>query len=145
MRPQADRKSRRGLFRSALDVMASSLVVATTMRPTRAEAAAAAGKDVELINLPVAGTGYYQARQAAAWLQLEQVLTLRREANNPYDADAIEVYADGVKLGYVPRAQNAIIARLMDAGRPVEGRLTFVRIEEESRWVEIGMAIVLLG
>lgn len=145
MRPQADRKSRRGLFRSALDVMASSLVVATTMRPTRAEAAAAAGKDVELINLPVAGTRYYQARQAAAWLRLEQALTLRREANNPYDADAIEVYADGVKLGYVPRAQNAIIARLMDAGRPVEGRLTFVRIEEESRWVEIGMAIVLLG
>ena len=145
MRPQADRKSRRGLFRGALEAMASSLVVATAMRASRVESATPSGKEVDLINLPVAGTGYYQARQAAAQLRLGQPLTLLREANNPYDANAIEVYAGGVKLGYVPRVQNTIIARLMDAGRSVEGRLTFIRVEEESRWVEIGMAIVRLG
>ncbi len=145
MRLENNGRSRRGLFRLALDAVTSSLVVATAAGAARADPTAAPRKDVELINLPVAGAGYYQACQAAAGLWLAQRLTLRREPNNPYDADAIEAYAERVKLGYLPRAQNTIIARLMDAGRPIEGRVQLVGAERESRWVDIGMTIVLRG
>lgn len=39
-----------------------------------------------------------------------------REAANPYDADAVAVHLDGLKLGFIPREANSPVARLVDRG-----------------------------
>jgi hypothetical protein len=45
-------------------------------------------------------------------------LGLRREPANPHDELAIEILAEsGLKLGYIPRHRNPVLARLMDAGK----------------------------
>jgi len=49
---------------------------------------------------------------------LEEGFALRliRQQENPYDFCAVEVYHDNHKLGYLPRSDNRIIARMMDQG-----------------------------
>ena len=46
---------------------------------------------------------------------------------NPYDANAVRVEWRGVKLGYVPRRDNAAVARQMDRGAALEARLAGLR------------------
>jgi len=50
-------------------------------------------------------------------------LTLRHEADNPHDPNAIEVLLRRWKLGYVRRCQNAQCARFFDLGLMLCGRL----------------------
>ena len=45
-------------------------------------------------------------------------LELRRERNNPHDANAIAVHAGGMHVGFVPRELAAELAPELDAGRP---------------------------
>jgi len=51
-------------------------------------------------------------------------LLLLRETKNEYDELAILVQnAEGKKLGYIPRAKNEVLARLMDAGKCFEAEV----------------------
>ena len=98
--------------------------------------ARAAPERTVLLDLAIAGGahhGLYAVRDALA---LGEALRLRREPENPHDELAIAIErADGTKLGYVPRAANAALARLLDAGKALEcevvGRFDFGRSREE--------------
>ena len=48
---------------------------------------------------------------------------------------------DGVKIGYVPRYDNAIFSRLMDAGKLLFGRISSK--EGSGRWVRINIKVYL--
>ncbi len=76
----------------------------------------------------VAGTPFHHTHEIWYLLKPEDVLTLRREPDNPHDANAIEVFWGETKLGYVPRAENTILARMMDKGRQVTAILTEVKL-----------------
>lgn len=76
----------------------------------------------------VAGIPFHHTHEIWYLLQPEDVLTLRREPDNPHDANAIEVFWGETKLGYVPRAENTILARMMDKGRQVTAILTEVNL-----------------
>ena len=94
-----------------------------------------------LLETYVAGLYYYDFEKARNWLPVGEELVLRREPENSCDELAIEVLTiDGAKLGYVPRARNADIARLLDAGRPVVARVSET-IDEHS--FEVGISIHL--
>ena len=71
-----------------------------------------------------AGLRYHEAK--AVWDQMRagDSLTLAREPDNPYDANAVRVDWRGHKLGYVPRAENAALARQLDRGNPLSARIT---------------------
>ena len=45
-------------------------------------------------------------------------LELRREPDNPHDANAIAVLAGGAQVGWVPREVAAELAGELDAGKP---------------------------
>jgi hypothetical protein len=76
------------------------------------------GRDIFLLETHVAGLHYHQARTALPNLLPGQLLILRREPANPHDELAIEILAsDALKLGYIPRQRNPVLARLMDAGK----------------------------
>ncbi|MBZ0093448.1 MAG: HIRAN domain-containing protein [Sulfuricellaceae bacterium] len=73
---------------------------------------------------PVAGFSFYEGRAQWPKLQEGDVLELVREPGNPYDPLAVHVDWQGHKLGYVPRAENEDVARLMGEGVRLEARIT---------------------
>lgn len=85
----------------------------------------------------LAGFRYYEGRKQWPRMQLKDQLTLVREADNTYDANAVRVEWQGHKLGYVPRAENAALARFMDHGQHMEARITALSKEKRrGRWIE---------
>lgn len=86
--------------------------------------------------LPVAGYQHYAGKRAWAELRVGDALTLVREPDNPHDARAVRVEWRGEKLGYVPRAGNETVARLLDRGVPLSGRITHLQ-PGRSSWQRI--------
>ena len=72
---------------------------------------------------PLAGFQYYDGK--ARWDEMKpgDVLTLVRERDNPHDANAVRVEWNGSRLGYIPRRENADVARQMDRGAAVKARI----------------------
>ena len=72
---------------------------------------------------PLAGLRYYDG--AALWdeMRVGDPLTLVREPDNPHDSNAIRLEWHGRMLGYVPRRENADLARQMDLGAGATGRV----------------------
>lgn len=65
---------------------------------------------------PLAGFQYYQGADCWEQLAIGQPLTLRREPNNPHDAQAVAIDWQGRQLGYLSRLDNTAIAHLLDNG-----------------------------
>src|SRR5689334_12634047 len=71
-----------------------------------------------------AGLRYHDAK--AVWDRMKEgePLSLVREPENPYDANAVRVDWNGHPLGYIPRTENAAVARQMDRGNRLQARIT---------------------
>lgn len=76
---------------------------------------------------PLAGFQYHAGRALFPLLAVGDVLSLHREPGNPYDPRAIRVEWRGAMLGYAPRADNIDLARLIDNGAQVRGRIVALR------------------
>ncbi|MNC84560.1 HIRAN domain protein [compost metagenome] len=92
---------------------------------------------------PLAGFRHYEGSEAWRHMAVGDRLQLVREGDNPYDANAIRVEWRGLKLGYVPRRDNAAVARQMDRGILLEARVAALR-ENRNRSVRIEFEIVTL-
>ncbi|MHB1439021.1 MAG: HIRAN domain-containing protein, partial [Thiobacillus sp.] len=77
---------------------------------------------------PLAGFQYHAGKTLWPQMQVGDALTLVREPDNPHDARAVRVEWQGHKIGYVPRRENADVARFMDGGRTLVARI--VRLAE---------------
>jgi len=87
-------------------------------------------RSVVLLETWVAGFRYHQGPRVQHRLRVGQPLVLRREPANPYDDRAIALYTgDGVKLGYVPRVDNSVLATMLDQGVPLKAVITDVACE----------------
>ena len=100
-------------------------------------------RDIFLFDTYVAGTSHVEGiKELEPHLQIGDRLAFFREPENPYDAQAIVIKTtDGVKIGYVPRQDNVIFARLMDAGKLLFGKIT--EKEKKGKWVRISIDIFL--
>ncbi len=90
---------------------------------------------------PLAGFRHYEARETWQHMTVGDRLQLVREPDNPYDANAVRVEWRGVMLGYVPRRDNAAVARQMDRGAGLEARIAALR-ENRNRSVRIEFEVV---
>ena len=91
---------------------------------------------------PLAGFQYHAGKALWPQLQVGDALTLVREPDNPHDARAVRVEWRGHKIGYVPRRENADVARLMDAGQALEARI--VRLAEgRDPWSRVRFEILV--
>ena len=90
---------------------------------------------------PLAGFRHHDGRDAWPGMRTGDRLELVREPDNPYDANAVRVEWRGVKLGYVPRRDNAAVARQMDRGAPLEARIALLR-ENRNRSVRLEFEVV---
>jgi DNA helicase-4 len=62
----------------------------------------------------VAGFQYHQGEEVWSTLKVGSQLELVREAANPHDGDAVALYFQGKKLGYMPRGVNSAVAESLD-------------------------------
>lgn len=100
-------------------------------------------RDIYLFDTFVAGTSYIEGIEAIG-LNLKEGdrLVFYREPNNPHDPQAIRIETlDKIKIGYVPRRDNVVFSRLMDAGKVLFAKI--VKKETENTWLKITIQIFL--
>ncbi len=87
-------------------------------------------REIMLVEGQIAGTSHRELKDVEPALIPGAMLVLKREPSNPHDRLAIMIFDEaGHHLGYVPRAKNEALARLMDAGKLLFGKL------ENKTWV----------
>jgi len=91
---------------------------------------------------PLAGFQYYAGNRVWDALQVGDALTLIRETDNSYDTHAIRVEWRGEKLGYVPHVGNESIAKLLDKGAKVSGRIVNLH-RGRSHWQRLLFEVLL--
>lgn len=100
-------------------------------------------KDIFLFDTYVAGTTHIEGiEELEQYLNVEDKLDFFREPDNKYDEQAIMIKTvNGVKIGYVPKQDNVIFARLMDAGKLLFGRISAK--EKKGNWIKINIKVYL--
>jgi hypothetical protein len=76
---------------------------------------------------PLAGFRHYEAPNLWGEVRAGDELSLVREPDNPHDRNAVRVEWRSFKLGYVPRAQNEAVARMLDRGTRLIARISKVQ------------------
>ena len=100
-------------------------------------------RDIFLFDTFIAGTTYVEGiEELAPHLNPGDKLDFFREPDNHYDPKAIVIKnRDGIKIGYVPREDNTVFSRLMDAGKLLFGKIT--EKEMKGKWLRIKINIYL--
>lgn len=89
--------------------------------------AAGAEAFIVLQRSPLAGFRHHDGPHAWPLLRRGDPVELVREPHNPHDANAVRVRWKGRTLGYVPRLLAGRVARHLDAGAPLEGRIALLQ------------------
>lgn len=89
---------------------------------------------------PLAGFQFHEGKRLWRELRAGDPLQLVREADNPHDVRAVRVEWRGHFLGYVPRADNEAVARLLDRGTRLEARIVRLR-ESRNPWQRVSFEI----
>ena len=119
--------NRRDILKLLGSVTLSPLVHASAEK--RAQA-----RKVYLNTAHIAGFFYYEGMQSDVFssLVVGDELELRREPQNPYDENAIEVYTQsGRKLGYIPRIENPIPAAIADQNVAIGAEISEIKPSPE--------------
>lgn len=100
-------------------------------------------QDIFLFDTYVAGTSHIEGiLDLEPFLKLEDRLNFFREPDNPYDPKAIVIKnLNGVKVGYVPKVDNVVFSRLMDAGKLLYGKISHKEVN--GKWVKLNIKIYL--
>jgi hypothetical protein len=91
---------------------------------------------------PLAGFQYHAGKTLWPQMQVGDALTLVREPDNPHDARAVRVEWRGHKIGYVPRRENADVARFMDGGQTLAARIARLA-EVRDPWSRVRFEILI--
>ena len=98
-------------------------------------------REIRLLECHIAGTQYAGLEEFAWELETGEMLTLKREPDNPHDGNAIRIQdRHERKLGYVPKAKNEVLAALMDAGKFLSARIHTL---ETDNWMNIRVVVVM--
>lgn len=90
------------------------------------------GRTILIQTSRLAGFRHHEAPTLWQALRTHPGLTLGREADNPHDPDAVALYWRGRKLGYLPRGENFVVARLLDRNRTLSARIERLQPKAES-------------
>ncbi len=100
---------------------------ATALRPElplhRRPAQPREARGIRLQRSHVAGFRHHDAPRLWPALARRAQLTLEHESNNPHDPNAVALRWCGRKLGYLPRGENLMAARLLDRQRNLSARI----------------------
>jgi hypothetical protein len=89
------------------------------------------GRRILIQRSALAGFRHHAAPTLWPALRGRDRLALVREVDNLHDPDAVAVYWKGLKIGYLPRGENFVVARLLDQRRSLSARVGALRPNEE--------------
>ena len=92
--------------------------------------------DILLTHILVAGTTHSERFDEVSWeIEKGDKMTMKRNPRNKYDKNAIGIYYRNIRIGWVPKSENEILAHLMDGDR----RLYFLTssVEDRNGWIKI--------
>lgn len=100
-------------------------------------------REIYLFETHIAGTAYIKDIQEIVKEFSEgEIFSFFREAKNEHDNLAIAIKTSkNKKIGYIPKADNQIFSRLMDAGKLLFGKLKSLKVK--GSWHEILLEIYL--
>lgn len=99
-------------------------------------------QEVFLMDSHIAGTSHLNLEEIEPELDPGAPLVFRREPDNEHDELAVIILdRKERKLGYIPRSKNEILARMMDAGKLLFGRLESK--EWKGKWLKIQIRVFL--
>lgn len=100
-------------------------------------------REIFLFDTYIAGTTHVEGiEELEPFLKVDDKIEFFREPDNRYDPQAIVIRTtSGTKIGYVPKKDNVVFARLMDAGKLLFGRIS--EKEKRGNWVQIKIKIYL--
>lgn len=100
-------------------------------------------RDIYLFETYVAGTTHIDGiEDIGINLKEEDKLIFYREPENIHDPQAIRIETlEHKKIGYIPRQDNIVFSRLMDAGKELFG--TVCEKEKVGNWLKIIIKIYL--
>ncbi len=100
-------------------------------------------RDIFLFETYVAGTSHVKdIKELEPTLDIDDRLEFFREPDNAYDPEAIVIKTvGGNKIGYIPRCDNVVFARLMDAGKSLFGTVTSKEMRGE--WLKLSIKVFL--
>jgi len=107
-----------------MDARYPAFVLCLLLASDAAAQATVARASILVQSSPLAGFRYYDAKALWDEMQVGDALTLVREPANPHDANAVRVEWRGHLLGYVPRRENADVARQLDHGTTLRARIS---------------------
>lgn len=119
------------LFLGGTSAVIGGALIAQTGNKTR---------EVRLCSPYVAGFQFYKGEEIESRFKENDTLLLRRQPDNKYDRYAIEVIHGGVKIGYIPRDENRVVARMIDQNIEVKGRIAKIRPESPT-WQRVKMRV----
>lgn len=99
-------------------------------------------EDILALASIVAGTSYQNLTEIEKKIIVgESKLSLQREPDNEFDQFAILVLFENQKIGYIPKAKNQTIARLMDAGKEFYSKVTSKHWE--GKWLRMDLEVFM--
>ena len=100
-------------------------------------------REIHLFDTYAAGTTHLDDPSVMQEIKINDPLILLREENG-YDKNAILILtAEKKKIGYVPEKNNAVFARLMDAGKILKAKITDIKTKDEYfTFISIGIYLV---
>lgn len=103
-----------------------------------------AKRKIYLLQFFVAGFRHYKGMELLQYMEVNDLLELRREPGNEHDECAIALYWQQEKIGYVPYDFNEMPAKLLDAqALPLLGMITHLK-REVKPWENVVAAIYFL-
>ena len=91
----------------------------------------------------IAGFQFHRGDSIWSSLDVGEELASVSESSNSHDPDAVAIYFQKEKLGYVPRAENNAIAQMLDRGETLNARIRKLMIEEDP-WERVRITISLV-
>lgn len=100
-------------------------------------------QEIYLFDTVIAGTSHIDnIWELEKLIEVDKRVKFFREADNIYDKKAIKVELEtGDKIGYIPKSDNEIFSRLMDAGKLLFGKITHK--DRKGNWLKINIKIFL--
>jgi len=99
-------------------------------------------KEKVIYSACVAGFQYYEGNKILQLLSQNDVLTLSRQPNNRYDERAIEIFWKSHKIGYIPMADNLILANMLDSGIALQAKIKAVKPQNPD-WKKVKVNVYL--
>lgn len=125
--------NRRTIIQTVITAFSGSAIASS-------KAAKPAANKLLLLKTELAGFQFHSGEEIFQQLEIDAPLILKREAQNMFDTNAVEVYWQEHKLGYIPRTDNVTVAQMMDRGEFVTAQINQVQFSGDP-WKRVGLGV----